>query len=319
MRIVHGIDALPRRTRRVVTVGVFDGLHIGHLRVLGTLTDVAKRLDASPTVITFDPHPAAVVSGEAPDVLMDPTERLARFEAAGVDVTVVQRFDEAFRRTSAERFLTRIGAGGPLKGLVMTAESAFGRDRAGTLEALDGMSRRHGFEVVEAPRFELGGGPVSSSRIREHILAGRLAKARDLLGRPYAVSGDVVHGDARGRELGFPTANLAFGDPVALPPDGVYAVRVSWGGGPIDPVERADGVMSVGTQPTFGGRVRLFEVYLLDFAGDLYGERMRVELVRRLRGQQRFTSIDALIARMNVDVERARSVLAVPAKPTGGA
>jgi len=310
MEIVQGIDALAGHGRVCVTVGVFDGLHRGHLKVLEILTEVSRQLDATPTVITFDPHPDAVVKGRAPDLVIDPVERLERLAAAGVGVTVVQRFDEAFRRTSARRFLERLGAGGDLAGIVMTAESAFGKDRAGTLATVTEMSGRVGFEVIEAPRYELGGAPVSSSRIRSLIETGRLAAARDLLGHRYALVGDVVHGDARGRELGFPTANIAFGDPVCLPTDGVYVARVTWGGATLlDPSDSADAVVSLGMQPTFGGRVRLLEAYLLDWDADLYGVRMRVELVRRLRGQRRFNSMESLIREMERDVRRARDYL----------
>ena len=310
MEIIQGIDALAAHGRICVTVGVFDGLHRGHLKVLERLTEVSRRLDATPTVITFDPHPEAVVRGRAPDLIMDPAERLERLAAAGIGFAVVQRFDEAFRRTSARVFLVRLGAGDTLAGLVMTAESAFGKDRAGTLATATEMSDEAGFEVIEAPRYELGGAPVSSSRIRSLIESARLAAARDLLGHRYALVGDVVHGDARGRELGFPTANIAFGDPVCLPPDGVYVASVTWGGAALlDPNDVADAVVSLGTQPTFGGRVRLLEAHLLDRDDDLYGARMRVELVRRLRGQRRFDSMDALIKEMERDVRRARDNL----------
>ena len=315
MDIVHGIDRLPTDAHLCATVGVFDGLHRGHLQVLDVLEQVSRRHGAVPTVVTFDPHPQALVSGSAPDLLMDPAERLERLAAAGVEITVVQQFDEAFRRTSASDFLTRIGAGRNLVGLVMTSESAFGRDRAGSLRAVSEMSAQDGWEVIEAPRLELGGAPVSSSRIRVLIDAGRFAAAAKLLGHRYAVVGDVVHGDARGRELGFPTANLAFGDPVSLPEDGIFAARATWGGETLlSPTDGADAVVSLGTQPTFGGRVRLFEVHLLDREQDVYGERMRVELERRIRGQKRFGSVDALVVAMRKDVERARALLAATAK-----
>jgi len=310
MDVIRGIDRLPADTHICVTVGTFDGLHRGHAAVLEVLESVSRRLGAMPTVVTFDPHPQAVVSGRAPDLIMDPAERLERLADAGVGVTVVQQFDEAFRRTSASDFLTRLGAGRNLLGLVMTAESAFGRDRAGSLRMISDMSAKDGWEVVEAPRLELRGAPVSSSRIRSLIDEGQFAEAATLLGHRYAVVGDVVHGDARGRELGFPTANLAFGDPVCLPEDGIFAARATWGGESLlAPGDDADAVVSLGTQPTFGGRVRLFEVHLLDRDEDVYGERMRVELIRRVRGQKRFTRVEALVDQMGKDVARVRDVL----------
>jgi riboflavin kinase/FMN adenylyltransferase len=192
----------------------------------------------------------------------------------------------------------------------MTQASAFGRDRGGTLPTLRQMGHRLGWETVEAPTLDVAGSRVSSARIRELVSAGRLARAARLLGRPYALVGDVVHGERRGRELGFPTANLHFADPVCLPPDGIYAARASWGGdGLLSPTQRALAVVSLGTQPTFGGRVRLFEVHLLERDDDLYGQRMRVELCRFLRGQERYESAAELVEQMARDVERARASL----------
>jgi riboflavin kinase/FMN adenylyltransferase len=311
MRILDDLDALRPDERICATVGVFDGLHRGHAKVLAQLVEVADRLEAAPTVITFDPHPEAVVRGRAPALIMDPDERLERLAESGVAITVVQRFDETFRRTSAQDFLVRLGAGRNLAGLVMSAESAFGRDRAGTLQVVREMSSADGWEVVEAPTLEIRGERVSSGRIREAIEAGRLSHARTLLGRPYHVVGEVVHGDGRGRDLGFPTANLYFHATVCLPPDGIYAARASWGGPSLlEPAERADAVVSLGTRPTFGGGERLLEVHLPDRDEDLYGARMSVELVRHLRDQRRYASIDELILQMGRDVVRAREVLA---------
>ena len=311
MEYVHGIDGLPRDTRLAVTVGVFDGVHRGHQQVFGVLEQTARRLGAMPAAVTFDPHPEAIVTGRAPDLLMDQQERLEHMSQRVAGGVVLQRFDEAFRRTTAEEFVERIGGGRNLAALVMTRVSAFGRDRRGTLPVLREMGAAGGWELVEAPTLDLSGARVSSARTRELVTAGRLSDASRLLGRPFALVGDVVHGERRGRELGFPTANLHFADPVCLPPDGIYAARATWGGEAIlSPDERADAVISLGLQPTFGGRVRLLEVHLLDRDEDLYGERMRVEFCRRLRGQKRYDSVDDLIVQMGDDVERARGVLA---------
>jgi riboflavin kinase/FMN adenylyltransferase len=163
---------------------------------------------------------------------------------------------------------------------------------------------------VEAKRLRRAGALISSTRIRELLARGRLADVRRLLGRAYAVSGNVVIGDRRGRSLGYPTANLHFDEPVALPPDGIYAVRVSWGGEDLlAPRRRADGVASLGVRPTFGGGERTLEVHLFDVDEDLYGRRLRVEFVRRLRGEKKFASAAALIAQMNRDSVRAKDVL----------
>jgi riboflavin kinase / FMN adenylyltransferase len=193
----------------------------------------------------------------------------------------------------------------------MSSESAFGHDRAGTAATLRRLAAADGWALVEVPTLERGRERVSSGRIRTLVEEGNLSGAARLLGRSYAVIGEVVHGDARGRELGFPTANLYFAQDVALPPNGIYAVRVGWGGeDPLTPEHRADGVASLGVRPTFGEGHRLLEVFLLDFDGDLYGQRLRVEFVRRQRGEKRFSSADALVVQMNRDVERAREILA---------
>jgi len=282
LEIVRGIDRLPNDTRLAVTVGVFDGVHRGHQQVFEVLEQTARRLGAMPVAVTFDPHPDAVVSGEAPDLLMDQQERLEWMSRYVAGMVVLQRFDQVFRRTTAEEFVERLGGGRNLAALVMTNVSAFGRDRGGTLPVLREMGAAGGWELVEAPTLDSGGSRVSSARTRESVAQGQLETAASLLGRPFALVGTVVHGERRGRELGFPTANLNFSDPVSLPPDGIYAARATWGGEAVlAPHDQADGVISLGTQPTFGGRVRLLEVHLLDRDEDLYGERMRVEFWRR--------------------------------------
>ncbi len=312
MRTLSGIDALPRGERIVCTVGVFDGMHRGHERVLRTLVQVAREERSLAAVLTFRPHPDAVLRGGAPPLLCDLAERASRIRKAGVDCLALQRFDMAFSAQSVETFLDRLSDGRELRGLVMTAESAFGRERQGTLDRVRSLADERGFRVEEVAPHELGGSRVSSSRIREHIERGRLYEAARCLGRRYAVIGEVVHGDHRGRELGYPTANLAYGAPVTLPPNGVYAVRASWGGhDPLRPAHRRDGVASLGVRPTFGGGARLLEVHLFDFDGDLYGLRLRVEFVRRQRGEKRFASVAALVSEMDRDASRARRILEV--------
>jgi riboflavin kinase/FMN adenylyltransferase len=309
-RVVRDMDELPAGLRFVTTVGVFDGMHRGHRQVLETLIRSADRLNSTSVALTFDPHPEKVVRGRAPVLLCDPDERVARLRDAGVGLLVLQHFDEAFRQQSAEAFLDRLRRGRDLRGLVMSAESAFGHDRAGTIDTVRRLAGVEGWQVIEVPTLEVGGARVSSGRIRELVQVGRLAGAGTLMGRRYAVIGEVVHGDARGRTLGFPTANLAFEEPVCLPPNGIYATRVSWDGpDPLQPLRRADGVASLGVRPQFGGGERLLEVHLLDFDGDLYGTRLRIEFVRRQRGEHRFRSVDALVAQMRRDVVRTRTIL----------
>jgi riboflavin kinase / FMN adenylyltransferase len=311
MRVLATIDDLPAGLHFVLVIGVFDGVHRGHQRVIGATVNAARELAAVPVALTFDPHPSAVLRGKPPPLLCDPTERVAHLARLGMGITVVQPFDRQFADQPPDAFLRRLAAGRELAGLVMTPESAFGRDRAGALETIERLAEPMGFQVFQVEQLTVGGTPISSTRLRESLSRGRLAEVHRLLGRRYAVVGEVVAGDRRGRALGFPTANLRFEQPVALPVDGIYAVRVAWGGpDPLSPTRRADGVASLGVRPTFGGGARTLEVYLFDVDEELYGEQMRLEFVRRQRGERRFKSAEALIRQMNRDAARARQLLA---------
>jgi len=309
-----GLATLPAGLRLAVTIGVFDGVHRGHLAVLRALMHAARASQATPVVVTFEPHPELVLRGTLPPLLCDAEERAARLAAEGVAHLVVQPFDRAFAGLSAEAFVEQIGAGRDLAALVMTPESAFGRGRGGTAATMAALGAVRGFRVVEIASLRSGGALISSGRIRSLLAEGRLAAAARLLGRPPAVSGTVVRGDGRGRDLTYPTANLAFDAPVALPRDGIYAVRVGWGGPhPLAPERQADGVASLGIRPTFGVGDRVLEVHLFDFDEHLYGQRLRVEFVRRQRGERRFADAASLIAQMDLDAMRARRILAATA------
>lgn len=310
MKVLRSIDELPADLRFALTIGMFDGVHRGHQRAIGTLVRLARKARVEAVVLTFHPHPAQVLRGSAPPLLCSPPERLARLALLGVDTTVVQPFDAAFADQTPDAFLERICANRRLVALVMTGESAFGRDRTGILDRIRQLAGQMKFRAVEVARLTSAGGTVSSTRLRTQLADGRLAVVRRLLGRSYAVTGRVVAGAHRGRMLGYPTANLAFDAPVALPPDGVYAVRVSWGGDdPLAPARTADGVASLGVRPTFGAGERLLEVHLFDVGDDLYGQHLRVEFVRRVRGEKKFLSADALVRQMDRDAARARVLL----------
>ncbi len=219
--VVDDIDHLRPGLRFVATVGVFDGVHLGHVHVLERLRDLAAELGATPVAITFDPHPQAVITGRVPDLICDPHEKLERMADAGAEAIVVQRFDEAFRAQTAEEFLERLARGRSLVGLVMSHESAFGRDRRGTVDTVRRLAARDGFRLVEVDTLGVDGEPVSSSRIRSAITAGDLDAAERLLGRRYAVTGEVS-GDRDGRWTMIPSGS------VTLPPAGDYAVEASW-------------------------------------------------------------------------------------------
>ena len=317
MRHLGDIDELPAGLRFALAIGMFDGVHRGHLRLLEALGKVARERDAMAVVMTFAPHPAAVLRGTPPPLLCDRSEKLMRLADAGVEIVVEQRFDRAFADQTAQAFLERTCSGRRLVALVMTMESAFGRDRSGGLPEIRRLGPHLGLEIVEIPHLTREMSKISSTRIRNLLAAGRLSDVRRMLGRGYAVVGRVVHGDRRGHTLGYPTANLAFEAPVALPPDGIYAVRAGWGNGdPLSPAHSADGVASLGVRPTFGNDgARLLEVHLFDTDQSLYGRSLRVEFVRRLRGERRFPSAQSLIRQMDRDAARARAVLASATKP----
>jgi riboflavin kinase/FMN adenylyltransferase len=307
MQTLLGLSELDLARPRVATLGVFDGLHRGHRVVLSRLTSEARARRAVSTAVTFEPHPDAVLREGPPPRLADPEQLVEGTREMGVDELVVQPFDRDFAALEPEAFLRLLGAGRGLRAFLMSSETAFGRDRSGTVEATTAIGRRLGFDVVVVQPVVLGGAPVSSSRIREALANGRVAEARRLLGRPPTVTGRVVEGAGRGRDLGFPTANLAFDVPVALPRDGIYAVRALWR----FPGERwhaASGVASLGVRPTFGGGERLLEVHLFDTDRELYGATMRVTFVRRLRGERRFDDVEALVSQMARDAARAREV-----------
>src|SRR5438270_4117327 len=294
-----------------VTIGAYDGVHLGHRAVIEEVRRRASTLGCPTAVVTFDRHPAAVVRPEsAPKLLTDTDQKLELLAAAGVDYTLVLHFDEDRSHETASDFVNEVLVGCLRARLVVVGEDFhFGRNRGGNVELLRRMGPNVGFEVegltlVPVPGFE---GPVSSTAIRRALEAGDVVTANRLLGRPHEVRGVVEKGDGRGgKVLGFPTANVAVPAEIQLPADGIYA---GWYERPDASTQAA--AISIGRRPTFypdGGPLML-EAYLLDFDGDLYGERTRVRFVSRLRGEERFESTDELVDQMNKDVEAARAAL----------
>lgn len=306
MRVIRYLERIrPELRRTVATLGVFDGVHIGHSAILERVVVEAKNRAGSAVVFTFFPHPAVVLApGRAPAPISTLGDRLGRFREAGIDVAVVQRFTAEFSRVDAEEFVERILVGAlAVERVIVGPNVSFGRDRGGNTETLIELGARHGFAVEIVGPILADGAEASSSAIRRRLGEGDLAVAAKLLGRPYSVAGRVIVGKRRGRTIGFPTANVRSEiDP--LLPDGVYAVTA------IDGEVRRPGVANLGRNPTFGDLVtRSLEVHVLDFDGDLYGRRLRVEFVLRIRGETRFASIDALVAQIRGDAARAREIL----------
>ncbi len=296
----------------VVTIGAFDGVHLGHREVLRLVNDLARARDLEAAVLTFDRHPAQVVRPEsAPKLLNTLEQRLELLDATGlVDVVWPLTFDESRSNETAEQFVEEILVGQLHARLVVVgADFHFGHRRGGNVALLERMGVEHGFEVIGLGLVSpegVGGEPVSSTRIRRLLADGDVASAASLLGRPHAVRGTVETGDKRGRDLGFPTANLAVAPELCLPADGIYAGTFSGADRIVYPA-----AISLGRRPTFyeDAPVPLLEAYLLDFSGDLYGQAAEISFVERLRGEERFDSIEALIEQMQRDVEVTRRIL----------
>jgi riboflavin kinase / FMN adenylyltransferase len=304
----HGGAGAPRGA--VVAIGNFDGVHIGHRAVIDAARGIAKAASAPLAVLTFEPHPRSVFLPGAPPFRLTPFRAKARLLAeAGIDDLFLLRFDRRLAARSAEEFVAdllvgRLGA----SHIVVGQDFTFGRGRGGNPALLQAMGARLGFAVtVLEPLADDDGKICSASRIRRHLADGRPRDAAELLGRPWEIEGRVRQGDRRGRELGFPTANLGIAD--YLPPaPGVYAVRaaIEEGGGPA----WRDGVANFGRRPTFDGVDWRFETFLFDFAGDLYGRHLRVAVIDFIRPDLKFDGADALIRQMKDDAVRARAILA---------
>jgi riboflavin kinase/FMN adenylyltransferase len=301
MRLFHGTDNAEIARPTVVTLGVFDGLHLGHQLIMQTVVERARTVGAVPTVITFEPHPRAVLHPEsAPPLLQTFDQKIEALGLLGIEQTIVIRFDKHFAQIRAEDFLRdvivdRLHA----KEVYLGRGFAFGHNREGNIDLLRTVSQNLGFFADEVKEVRLRGHRVSSSRIRELLQQGRVNIARRMLGRPYGVEGRVVRGAERGVTLGFPTANLHPQNRV-IPLNGVYITATL-----IDGQWRRS-VTNIGTRPTFGSdNESSVETFVMNWSGDLYGDVVRVRFLHRLRAEQKFNSIDELKSQIKSDVARA--------------
>jgi len=287
-----------------LALGMFDGVHVGHQAVIARAVAAAARGGGLAGVMTFEPHPLRVLAPEkaASSALTTLAHKSRIVGGLGIRLFVPLHFDAAMARLGAGEFFAQLVAA-PIRTLAVGEDWRFGHGRHGDVDFLRAHSPAAGFELETVPPVMVDGERVSSTRIRQAIRDGSLAAAARMLGRPYAVAGNVVEGRRLGRQLGFPTANVALGEELT-PPDGVWAVRVSMGAG-----EALPGVANLGVRPTVDGATRTLEVHVFDFSGDLYGREIEVEFVRFLRPEQRFESLDLLREQIVADAQAARQWL----------
>lgn len=330
MQIFHGLDEVPADLGpTALTIGNFDGVHLGHQQVLAQLAEQAQQRQAAAVAVTFDPHPAAIHRPEAvPDLLTGLSEKLSRLASTGLDAVLVLPYTRELSQHTAEEFVSEYFVRALSPAVVVVGHDVrFGRGNEGDFDTMVQLGDRFGFDVCGVEDYEIAGpgARCSSTAIREALNRGEVAEATSMLGRPHAVTGMVVHGEARGRELGFPTANLSQQSEGMVPADGVYAgwVRLVPDGPVGDSAGSVDSVggrpwpaaISVGSNPTFEGVSRVVEAHVLDRPDeriedfDLYGQQLRVEFLERLRGMVAYEGVEKLVAQMEQDVEQASSLL----------
>jgi len=301
-----------------LTIGVFDGVHRGHQDLIHQMVDAARSRDLVPACVTFDPDPESLLHPEHPCAALSTIEeRQSLLREQGVDRLNIVEFTPRVAAQSAEEFIDAIRESWDLRQLWVGSDFALGHDRAGTVDVLSAIGESRGFSVTAVPLLTHEGRSISSTWIRESLADGNVELVATLLGRPYAIEGPVESGARRGRELGFPTANVAPPPGRALPADGVYFVQVHVVSGPKDngssPSDRGEkryGVVNLGGRPTFDESERLLETHVLDFDGDLYGARMRVAFLHQLRGTRKFPSFEDLRLQIKKDVEEGRRLAA---------
>lgn len=311
MFVHYRTDNLPAFRNAVITIGTFDGVHKGHQLIIDQLKKEATTIDGETVIITFHPHPRKIIGGKSGKLYLLTTlaERIRLLESAGIDHLVVVPFTDAFSAQDASAYVSDflVKLFHPHT-IIIGYDHRFGKNRQGDYHLLEDMSVKYNYAVKEIDEQVLNEVTISSTRIREALTKGDITTANAFLGYPYFFEGEVIHGDKRGRSIGYPTANLKITDPDKLiPADGVYAVRVTlqgyYGNGYIK------GMMNIGLRPTVDGLNHMTEVNLFDFNQDIYGKKIEVSLVQRIRGEQKFSGLDALQAQLKIDQQDAMNIL----------
>ncbi|QRR00519.1 bifunctional riboflavin kinase/FAD synthetase [Dyadobacter sandarakinus] len=308
MKIYHSLETFPRLELGVVTSGTFDGVHLGHRKILARLLEITRQSGGQSVVLTFWPHPRTVVSEDSQGLQLLSTieEKIELFAGLGIDHLVIVPFTRAFSELSSDAFIIqilveKIGT----KKLVIGYDHRFGRNREGSFEFLKEHCAIYGFDVEEIPREDIENMAISSSRIRKALATGHIQEANELLGRPYSLVGNVVKGKQLGRTIGFPTANLHLHESYKLVPmNGVYVIHADHEG------KRFQGMLNIGVRPTVDGTLRTIEAHLFDFDQEIYGEDLKLDLLHYLRPEQKFAGLDALVSQLMIDRESAISFLA---------
>jgi len=313
MRVITTLGEAELEGDSILTVGIFDGVHLGHRYLIEGMVERAREKALLAGAVTFDPHPHEILFPHEPLLYLNTLEERVRLLGAlGLDFLVIISFTPQVACTTAEAFIRSLHAHLRPREVWVGQGFVFGYRREGDTTQLKLLGSQLGFEVRLVEPLRVRGEPVSSSKIRALICEGRVEEAAEFLGQYPTVTGRVIVGARRGKELGFPTANLEVPERLVIPGDGVYAVRVQWGG------ENHPAVANVGSRPTFGEGKRLVEAHILDFEGDLYGEELRLEFVERLRPERRFPSVEELVSQMRLDVSRARKILGRRRSPMAG-
>jgi riboflavin kinase/FMN adenylyltransferase len=301
MKIYHSLDSFEKLEYGVVTSGTFDGVHLGHQKILSRLLEISRQSGGESVVLTFWPHPRTVVSEDSQSLQLLSTveEKIELFSRLGIHHLAIVPFTRAFSELSSDDFIQqilvdKIGT----KKLVIGYDHRFGRNREGSFEFLQEHCSKYGFEVEEIPRADIENTAISSSRIRKALITGHVSEANELLGRAYTLSGTVVKGKQLGRTIGFPTANVHLHESYKLVPmNGVYVIYATYAG------TRYKGMLNIGVRPTVDGTMRTIEAHLFDFDREIYGEDLQLELLHYLRPEQKFGGLDMLVKQINIDKE----------------
>ncbi|RFZ92040.1 bifunctional riboflavin kinase/FAD synthetase [Mucilaginibacter conchicola] len=309
MKIYHHIDDFTRVPNAVVTIGTFDGVHIGHRKIIAHIKDLAARTGGETVILTFFPHPRMILHPEDESLKLINTinEKAELLEQLGVDHLIITPFSRDFSNQTAEEYIrdilvNKIGT----KTIVIGYDHRFGKDRQGGLQDLLHLSQQYGFDVVEIPEQDINDVAISSTRIRTALLENEIHIANECLGYPFFITGKVIKGDQLGRELGYPTANLLIEENYKLiPDDGIFAVRVKVNG------RQYNGMAYIGHRPTVNGMTRNIEVNIFDFSSDIYNQQLRMEFLHYVRGDIKFSSLDELVVQLGKDKEDVLALMVI--------